>query len=57
MDATEQAALVAAGEVTPGELLEAAIESIEQSNPALPARQVGLPLDWTIARTLIAEDT
>ncbi len=37
MDATDQAALVASGEVTPGELLEAAIERIEQSNPALNA--------------------
>lgn len=37
MDATDQAALVARGEVTPGELLEAAIERIERSNPALNA--------------------
>jgi len=37
MDATEQAALVAGGEITPSELLEAAIERIEQSNPALNA--------------------
>jgi amidase len=37
MDATDQAALVAKGEVTPSELLEAAIERIERSNPALNA--------------------
>ncbi|ORW85567.1 amidase [Mycobacterium sp. IEC1808] len=37
MDATDQAALVAKGEVTPGELLEAAIERIERSNAALNA--------------------
>ncbi len=37
MDATDQAALVATGEVTPSELLEAAIERIEQSNPPLNA--------------------
>ncbi|OBK48804.1 amidase [Mycobacterium sp. 1081908.1] len=37
MDATDQAALVAKGEVTPAELLEAAIERIERSNPALNA--------------------
>ena len=37
MDATEQAALVSKGEVTPSELLEAAIERIERSNPALNA--------------------
>jgi amidase len=37
MDATDQAALVAKGEVTPSELLEAAIERIEQSNPSLNA--------------------
>ncbi|MCV7146694.1 amidase [Mycobacterium riyadhense] len=37
MDATDQARLVAMGEVTASELLEAAIERIEQSNPALNA--------------------
>ncbi len=37
MDATDQAALVAKGEVTPVELLEAAIERIEAANPALNA--------------------
>ena len=35
MDATDQAALVAKGEATPSELLEAAIERIERSNPAV----------------------
>jgi amidase len=37
MDATDQATLVAKGEVTQSELLEAAIERIEQSNPPLNA--------------------
>jgi amidase len=37
MDATAQAELVAKGEVSPSELLEAAIERIEQSNPTLNA--------------------
>ncbi len=37
MDATDQATLVAKGEVTPSELLEAAIERIERSNPSLNA--------------------
>jgi amidase len=37
IDATGQAALVANGDVTPVELLEAAIERIEQSNPAVNA--------------------
>lgn len=37
MDATDQAALVAAGEVSPSELLEAAIERIERIDPALNA--------------------
>jgi amidase len=37
MDATDQATLVAKGKVTPSELLEAAIQRIEQSNPALNA--------------------
>ena len=31
MDATDQAALVASGEVSPSELLEAAIERIERT--------------------------
>jgi amidase len=37
MDATDQATLVAKGEVTPSELLEAAIQRIEKSNPLLNA--------------------
>lgn len=37
MAATDQAALVAAGEVSPSELLEAAIERIERIDPALNA--------------------
>jgi len=37
MDATDQAALVASGEVSPNELLEAAIERIERIDPALNA--------------------
>lgn len=36
-DATEQAAKVRAGDVSPGELLDAAIERIEERNPALNA--------------------
>jgi amidase len=37
MDATDQAALVASGDATPVELLEAAIERIERIDPALNA--------------------
>ena len=37
MDAVDQAALVAAGEASPSELLEAAIERIERIDPALNA--------------------
>jgi amidase len=37
MDATDQATLVARGEITPSELLEAAIDRIQQSNPRLNA--------------------
>lgn len=37
MDATDQARLVASGEVSPSELLEAAIERIERIDPALNA--------------------
>ena len=37
MDATDQAALVASGEVSSSELLEAAIERIERIDPALNA--------------------
>jgi amidase len=37
MDAVDQAALIASGEVSPGELLEAAIERIERLDPSLNA--------------------
>ncbi|KAA0082498.1 amidase [Mycolicibacterium sp. P9-64] len=37
MDATDQAALVASGDVSPSELLEAAIERIERYDPAINA--------------------
>jgi amidase len=37
MDATDQAALIASGEVSPSELLEAAIERIERVDPTLNA--------------------
>src|SRR4029078_4550275 len=37
MDATDQAPLVASGEVSPSELLEAAIERIERIDPTLNA--------------------
>jgi hypothetical protein len=37
MDATDQAALVASGEVSPSELLHAAIERIERIDPAINA--------------------
>jgi amidase len=42
MDAVDQAALVAKGEVSPGELLEAAIERMEAVDPALHA----LTITW-----------
>ena len=42
MDARNQAALVAKGEITPSELLEAAIERIEQSK-SLNAKHDGAP--------------
>ncbi|MCW2662003.1 MAG: nylA [Mycobacterium sp.] len=52
MDATDQATLVAKGEVTPSELLEAAIERIERSNPALNA----VVIEWfDHARSLAAD--
>ena len=52
MDATDQAALVASGDVTPVELLDAAIERIEQSNPSLNA----VVIEWfDHARTLAAD--
>ena len=37
MDATDQAALVASGEVTPVELLDAAVERIERDDNAINA--------------------
>ena len=52
MDATDQAALVAKGEVTPGDLLEAAIERIEQSNPALNA----VVIEWFDHARSVAAD-
>ncbi|OBI69316.1 amidase [Mycobacterium sp. E796] len=52
MDATDQAALVANGEVTPGELLEAAIERIERSNPALNA----VVIEWFDHARAVAAD-
>lgn len=52
MDATDQAALVAKGEVTPGELLEAAIERIERSNPALNA----VVIEWFDHARSVAAD-
>ena len=52
MDATDQAALVARGEVTPVELLEAAIARIEQSDAALNA----VVIEWfEHARSLAAD--
>lgn len=52
MDATDQAALVATGEVTPGELLEAAIERIERSNPPLNA----VVIEWFDHARSVAAD-
>ena len=52
MDATDQAALVAKGEVTPSELLEAAIERIEQSNPSLNA----VVIEWFDHARSVAAD-
>src|SRR6201988_2822833 len=52
MDATDQAALVAKGEVTPSELLEAAIERIEQSNPLLNA----VVIEWFDHARSVAAD-
>ena len=52
MDATEQAALVSKGEVTPSELLEAAIERIERSNPALNA----VVIEWFDHARSVAAD-
>ena len=52
MDATDQATLVAKGEVTGSELLEAAIQRIEQSNPALNA----VVIEWFEHARSIAAD-
>jgi len=52
LDATDQAMLVAKGEVTPGELLEAAIERIEQSNPSLNA----VVMEWFEHARSVAAD-
>ncbi|HEX2285781.1 MAG TPA: amidase [Mycobacterium sp.] len=52
MDATDQAALVANREVTPGELLEAAIERIEQANPSLNA----VVIEWFDHARSVAAD-
>ena len=52
MDATDQAALVSKGEVTPSELLEAAIERIERSNPALNA----VVIEWFDHARSVAAD-
>ena len=52
MDATDQATLVAKGEVTPSELVEAAIRRIEQSNPALNA----VVIEWFDHARSIAAD-
>ncbi|WP_421843871.1 amidase [Mycobacterium sp.] len=52
MDAVEQAALVEKGEVTPSELLEAAIERIERLNPLLNA----VVLEWFDDARRVATD-
>lgn len=52
MDATDQAALVAQGEVTPSELLEAAIERIDRSNPSLNA----VVIEWFEHARSVAAD-
>jgi amidase len=52
MDATDQAALVANGDVTPSELLEAAIERMEQSNPSLNA----VVIEWFDHARSVAAD-
>jgi amidase len=52
MDATDQAMLVAKGEVTPSELLEAAIERIERSNPSLNA----VVMEWFDHARWVAAD-
>src|SRR6201993_3904426 len=52
MDATDQASLVAKGEGAPGELLEAAIERIERSNPSLNA----VVIEWFEHARSVAAD-
>ncbi len=52
MDATDQAALVAKGEVTPSELLEAAIERIQRSNASLNA----VVIEWFEHARSVAAD-
>jgi len=52
MDATDQARLVANGDVTPGELLEAAIERIERTNPSLNA----VVIEWFDHARQVAAD-
>jgi Asp-tRNA(Asn)/Glu-tRNA(Gln) amidotransferase A subunit family amidase len=43
LDATAQAALVRSGEISPGELVERAIERIERLNPGHRAERDELP--------------
>ncbi|MGO9507960.1 MAG: amidase [Mycobacterium sp.] len=52
MDATDQALLVSKGECTPSELLEAAIERIERSNPSLNA----VVIEWFDHARSVAAD-
>lgn len=52
MDATDQANLIATGDVTPSELLEAAIERIERLNPSLNA----VVIEWFDHARSIAAD-
>ncbi|OMC14961.1 amidase [Mycobacterium sp. SP-6446] len=52
MDATDQAALVSKGEVTAGELVDAAIERIEQANPSLNA----VVIEWFEHARSVAAD-
>lgn len=52
MDATDQAALVAKGEISPSELLDAAIERIEEANPALNA----VVIEWFEHARSVAAD-
>ena len=64
MDAVDQAALVDKGEVTPGELLDAAIERIERLNPPsergghrvvrrCPGRRCGTVAGWAAAGSAV----